>query len=185
MVYRSNLNCRDTIGQVRDFSACYFGGERNKGFATLKNVSTLLPNVPKLLRNQFEISSSSLIYSYSYLLLWLEIYIDCKSVLQENIEAKWASSFKVRAKNEIQEQFSGRLTSQTSLLISCYVARQSAFQFGFLPSKPCLFPLKSSLEFVLHRGKPQFFTLPVKFPADRSKFQFCTTARSKLKIIFA
>ena len=54
---------------------------------------------------------------------------------------------------------------------------QSAFQFGFLPSKPCLFPLKSSLEFVLHRGKPKFISFPVKFPADRSKFQFYTTAR--------
>ena len=53
---------------------------------------------------------------------------------------------------------------------------QSAFQFGFLPSKPCLFPLKSSLEFVLHRGKPKFISFSVKFPADRSKFQFYTTA---------
>ena len=55
---------------------------------------------------------------------------------------------------------------------------QSAFQFGFLVSKPCLFPLKSSLEFVSHRGNPKFISLPVKFPDDRSKFQFCTTARS-------
>ena len=58
--------------------------------------------------------------------------------------------------------------------MSCDVFLQSTFQFGFLPSKPCLFPLKSSLEFVLHRGKPKFISLPVKFPADRSKFQFCT-----------
>ena len=55
---------------------------------------------------------------------------------------------------------------------------QSAFQFGFLPSKPCLFPLKSSLEFDLNRGKPKFISFPVKFFADRSKFQFCTAARS-------
>ena len=55
---------------------------------------------------------------------------------------------------------------------------QSAFQFGLLPSKPCLFPLKSSLEFILHRGKIKFIGLPVKFPADRSKFQFCTAAWS-------
>ena len=40
---------------------------------------------------------------------------------------------------------------------------QSAFQFGFLPSKPCLSPLESSLEFVIHRGKPRFISLPVKF----------------------
>ena len=55
---------------------------------------------------------------------------------------------------------------------------QSAFQFGFLPSKPCLFPLKSSLEFDLNRVKPKFISFPVKFFADRSKFQFCTAARS-------
>ena len=55
---------------------------------------------------------------------------------------------------------------------------QSAFQFGFLPSKPCLCPLKSSLELVLHRGKPRFISLPVNFPARRSKFRFCTTVGS-------
>ena len=61
--------------------------------------------------------------------------------------------------------------------MSCDVFLQSTLQFGFLPSKPCLFPLKSSLEFVLHRGKHKFISLPVNFPADRSKFQFYTTAR--------
>ena len=59
--------------QVHDFSACYFGGARSKGFATLSNVSKVFPNVSKLLRNQFQISSSPLIYSYSYLFFWLEI----------------------------------------------------------------------------------------------------------------
>ena len=68
--------------------------------------------------------------------------------------------------------------------MSCDMFLQSAFQFGFLSSKPCVFPLKSGLEFVLSRGKPKFISLPVKFPADRSKFQFCSTARSKLKVIF-
>ena len=58
--------------------------------------------------------------------------------------------------------------------MSCDVFLQSTFQFGFLPSTPCLFPLKSRLEFVLHRGKHKFISLPVNFPADRSKFQFCT-----------
>ena len=72
-----------------------------------------------------------------------------------------------------------RLTSQTSLLMSCYVVRHV--------SPECvsvwLFT-DETLEFVLSRGKPKFISLPVKFPADRSKFQFCTTTRSKLKIIF-
>ena len=39
-----------------------FGGARNKGFAQLRSVSKLHPEVSKLLRNLFEISSSSLIY---------------------------------------------------------------------------------------------------------------------------
>ena len=80
-----------------------------------------------------------------------------------------------------------RLTSQTSLLMSGMSSHkflQSTFQFGFLLLKPCLFPLKSSLEFVLHRGKPKFISLPVTLPVDRSKLQFCTTARMKLIIIF-
>ena len=93
----------------------------------------------------------------------------------ENIWAVWASSFKIRAKIEIQEQFSMRLTSRTNLLMSCYVARYvspKCVSVWLLPSKPCLFPLKSSLEFVWHREKPKFISFPVKFPADRSKFQF-------------
>ena len=49
----------------------YFGGGRSKGFATLRNVSKLLPNVP--IASCFGISWSSLIYSYSLLLFWLEI----------------------------------------------------------------------------------------------------------------
>ena len=61
---------------------------------------------------------------------------------------------------------------------------QSAFQFGFLLSKPCLFCLESSLEFVINRGKPQIIRLPVQFPDDRSEFHFCTTARGNLIIIF-
>ena len=37
--------------QVCDFSARYLGGARSIGFATLRNVSKMLPNVPKLLWN--------------------------------------------------------------------------------------------------------------------------------------
>ena len=48
-------------------------------------------------------------------------FIYCKKYFTENIEA-WARSFKIRAKIEIQEQLSLRLTSQRSLLLSC-VAR--------------------------------------------------------------
>ena len=119
---------------------------------------------------------------YSGWKYWLQKYFT------ENIEAIRASRFKIRAKSRYKsEQFSVHLTSQTSLLMSGMSSHkflQSAFQFGFLLLKPYLFPLKSSLEFVLHRGKPKFTSLPVTLPVDRTKFQFCTTARMKLIIIF-
>ena len=61
------------------------------------------------------------------------------------------------------------LTLQMSLPMSCYMSHdmflQSAFQFGFL-SNPCLFPLKSSLEFVFQHVKPKFISLPVQFLAN-------------------
>ena len=79
----------------------------------------------------------------------------------ENIEAIWASSFKIRGKIQIKEQFSEfslRLTSQTSLFLSCYVARYV--------SPKCvsvwLFTVETlsfSPEFVLHWGKPKFISL--------------------------
>ena len=56
---------------------------------------------------------------------------------------------------------------------------QSTFQFGFFIVETLLF--SPSLEFVIQRGKPKFITFPVKFPDDKSKFQFCTTARSIFK----
>ena len=57
---------------------------------------------------------------------WLEKYIP------ENVEAIWASSFKIRLKIELQsEQFSVCLTSHTSLFMSCDMFFQSVFQFGF------------------------------------------------------
>ena len=74
----------------------------------------------------------------------------------ENIEAIWAGSLKMWAKIEIQEQFSVCLTSQTSLLMLHDMFPPSAFQFGFLLLKPYFFPLKSSLEPLLQRGKPTF-----------------------------
>ena len=79
----------------------------------------------------------------------------------ENIETIWTSSFKIRGKIQIKEQlseFSLLLTSQTSLFLSCYVARYV--------SPKCvsvwLFTVETlsfSPEFVLHWGKPKFISL--------------------------
>ena len=63
---------------------------------------------------------------------WLQKYFT------ENIDGFWASSFKIRAKIETQEQlFSVCLTSQMSFQpMSCYMScnmfLQSAFEFGYL-----------------------------------------------------
>ena len=55
---------------------------------------------------------------------------------------------------------------------------QSAFQFGFLSLKPCIFPWNLAWNSLYTVEKLKFISLPVKFPAARSKFQFCTTAQS-------
>ena len=48
------------------------------------------------------------------------------------------------------------LTLQMSWLGCVIFFSKSVFQFGFLPSKPCLFSLESNLQFILHHGKPKF-----------------------------
>ena len=59
------------------------------------------------------------------------------------------------------------------------------FSLDFYRGNFVFFSWNRAWNFVIHRGKPKFISLPVKFPADRSKFQFCTTTtRSKLIIIF-
>ena len=66
----------------------------------------------------------------------------------ENVEAIWAGSFKVRAKIDVQEQFSLSLTSQTSFLVSCYVARHFSPKYvsvWLFTVETLSFPLKSSL----------------------------------------
>ena len=79
----------------------------------------------------------------------------------ENSEAIWTSSFKIRGKIQIKEQFpefSLRLTSQACLFLSCYVARYV--------SPKCvsvwLFTVETlsfSPEFVLHWGEPKFIII--------------------------
>ena len=71
----------------------------------------------------------------------------------ETIKGICISGFKIRAKIEVNEHLSVRLTSQTSLPMSRVMPVGSAFQFGFLPSQHC-FLLKSTFQFMLHRGKP-------------------------------
>ena len=55
--------------------------------------------------------------------------INCRSILQKTLEAIWAGSLKMRVKIKIQEQFSVRLTSQTSLLMchDWYVSQKGGY----------------------------------------------------------
>ena len=105
----------------------------------------------------------------------------------ENTEAIWACSFKIRAKIEIQQQFSVRLTSQTSLLVSCYVARYvspKCVSVWLFTVETFFFSWNLAWNSFYAVENRNFVSYPIKFPADRSKFQFCTTARSNLIIIF-
>ena len=120
-----------------------------------------------------------------FLFIILARNIDCKSILQKTLNKFGLVASKYERKSRYKSNFQCvSLCRCVCFNMSRHMFLQSAFQFGFLSSKPSLFPLESSLEFVIHRGKPKFISLPVKFPADRSKFQFCTMAQSKLIIIF-
>ena len=111
--------------------------------------------------------------------------IDCKSILQKTLSQIGLVDSKFERKSRYKSNFQCvSLRRRVCFNMSRHMILQSAFQFGFLLSKPCLFRLESSLECVINRGKPKFSSLPVKFPDDGSEFQFCTTVRSKLIIIF-
>ena len=121
-----------------------------------------------------------------FLFIILARNIDCKSILQKTLNQFGLAASKYERKSTYKSNFQCVSLHRRVALIcrSCRMFLQRAFQFGFLSWKPCLFLLESSLEFVIHRGKSKFISLPVKFHADRSKFQFCTTTiRSKLIII--
>ena len=75
--------------------------------------------------------------------------------LQAVPKAIWASSLKIRVKIEIQVQFSERLTWQVSLCHVIWFSRV-CFSLAFTVES-----LKSSLEFLLHHGKPKFISLPL------------------------
>ena len=119
----------------------------------------------------------------SYLLFWLK-NIDCKSILQKKLNQFGLVASKYERKSRYKSNFQCvSLRRRVCLKMSRHMFLQSTFQFGFY-RRNLVCSLEFSLEFIIHRGKPKFINLPVKFPAARSKFQFCTTARSKHIIIF-
>ena len=181
--WHRNITCTTRLGAMDVLRSSAHKAKEFVGFRTLFSHLFVNLDVPKLLRNQFELSSRFLIYFY--LLFWLEI-LNAKVFYRKHLSSLGQQLQNTSENRDTRAIFNAsHFSDEFAYVLLCRVMfLQSAFQFGFLPSKPCLFPLKSSLEFVLHRGEPKFISFPVKSPADRSKFQFYTTARSKLIIIF-
>ena len=111
----------------------YFGGARSKGFALFRNTQVAFgfPEVAsELVRDIFEIFDLFL-----FLFIILARNIDCKSILQKTSK-QFGLVLQNTSENRHTRQFSVHLTSRASLPMSRDMFLQSAFQFGFLPSKP-------------------------------------------------
>ena len=80
--------------------------------------------------------------------------IDCKSILQKTLNQIGLVDSKFERKSRYKSNFQCvSLRRRVCFNMSPHMILQSAFQFGFLLSKPCLFRLESSLEFLINRGK--------------------------------
>ena len=112
---------------------------------------------------------------------WIASNFSCKyhGVANATIVERWSNLGqyfpKKWAKIKIQEQFSVRITSQTSLLINMShdvsPTCLSVWLFNYPQNLP-FFSLKSSLEFTLHCGK--YISLSASPPIFWSKFHLCT-----------
>ena len=133
----------------------YFGGARSKGFALFRNTQVAFgfPEVAsELVRDIFETFDLFL-----FLFIILARNIDCKSILQ-----KTSKQFGLVLQNTSENRHTRAIFSASQFPnVLIYVLRyvsQSSFQYGYLPSKLCPFPLKSSLEFILLHVKLKFIT---------------------------
>ena len=117
-----------------------------------------------------------LIWSVNRKQLLMQISRSCKRNNSGTLKQFGPVFSKKWAKIKIQEQFSVRITSQTSLLINmshdvsptCF----SVWLFNYPQNLP-FFSLKSSLEFTLHCGK--YISLSASPPIFWSKFHLCTS----------
>ena len=116
------------------------------------------------------------VYSVNRKQLLMQISWSCKRNNSGTLKQFGPVFSKKWAKIKIQEQFSVRITSQTSLLINmshdvsptCF----SVWLFNYPQNLP-FFSLKSSLEFTLHCGK--YISLSASPPIFWSKFHLCTS----------
>ena len=116
------------------------------------------------------------------LFLFLFITLAKKNWLQkhftENIEAIWASSFKIRAKLRYKSNF--QCTSLRRWVCwSCFVTQNVSPKWvsvRLFTVKTLSFPPQIWLRIRFIPWKTKFISLKVKFPAVKSKFQFCAMA---------
>ena len=96
--------------------------------------------------------------------------IDYKSILQKTLKQFRLVASKYERILRYKSNFQCVSLRRGVCLICRAMFIQSAFQFGFLPSNPCLFPVRYSLEFVLHRGKPKLLVCRLNFPPIDQNF---------------
>ena len=125
---------------------------------------------------------------YLFLFIILARNIDCKSISQKTLNQFGLAASKFERKSRYKSNFQGvSLRRRVALICRShhnYVSPKCVSVWLFILETLSFSP-GIQIEFVIHRGKNKFIRLPVKFHADRSKFQFCTTTtRSKLIIIF-
>ena len=97
--------------------------------------------------------------------------IDCKSILHKTLNKFGLLASKYERKSRYKSNFQCVLLRRRICFnMSSHVFLQSALQFGFLSSKPCLFPVESSLEFVIHRGKPSLLICRLNSPPIDQSF---------------
>ena len=116
------------------------------------------------------------VYSVHRKQLLMQISRSCKRNNSGTLKQFGPVFSKKWAKIKIQEQFSVRITSQTSLLINMShdvsPTCLSVWLFNYPQNLP-FFSLKSSLEFTLHCGK--YISLSASPPIFWSKFHLCTS----------
>ena len=127
-------------------------------------------------RNCFRISSRYLHFFDWFWLIILAINIECQSILQRTFKQFGLVASKYERKSRYKSNFQcvSLLRRMCLYPVTMYIARYvspKCVSVWLLPSKSCLFPLKCSLEFVLHRGKPKFISFPLNFPPIDQRFR--------------
>ena len=116
-----------------------------------------------------------------YLFIILARNIDCKSILQKTLNQFGLVASKYERKLRYKNNFQCVSLRRRVCFNTCRPYASPKYVSVWLFYRWNLVFFSPSLEFVIQRGKPKFISFPVKFPDDKSKFQFCTTARSIFK----